>query len=166
MFCEKLVVRNSKTVDMDDIAALHRDGYGRENEADIALKMLDSDTPTLSLVADSGKLVIGHILLTEIRAPVKAMMLTPLAVSGNYRELQVGSTLVRHALKSAAKRRIEAIFVPGDPLFYERFGFSSASADPFSVKWQGPRFLAVELKDKALSSKKGKIEVPEAFSRL
>ncbi|MEM7463522.1 MAG: N-acetyltransferase [Pseudomonadota bacterium] len=166
MFCEKLVVRSSKSADMDEIAALHRDGYGRENEADIALMMLYSDTPTLSLVADCDSGVIGHILLTEIQAPVKAMMLSPLAVNGKFRELQVGSTLVRHALKSAAKRKFEAIFVPGDPLFYERFGFSSASADAFSVKWKGPRFLAVELKDNALSSKKGKIEVPEAFSGL
>ncbi len=166
MFCERLVVRNSKSADMAEIAVLHRDGYGREEEAGLATELIQSATPTLSLVADCDNAVIGHILLTEIRAPMKAMMLTPLAVDGKFRELQVGSTLVRHALKSAAKRKIEAIFVPGDPLFYERFGFSSPKADPFSVKWQGPRFLAVELKDNALSSKKGKIEVPEPFSRL
>lgn len=166
MFCEKLVVRNSDENDFTQIATIHHNAFGREDEAGLALELIQSNTPTLSLVADCDGVVIGHILLSDISAPLRSMILAPLAVESKFRELQVGSTLVRNALVSAEKLGIEAIFVLGDPLYYERFGFSSPNADPFSIKWQGPHFLAVELLENALVSKGGKLDVPEPFTRF
>lgn len=166
MFCEKLVVRNSDENDLVQIAAIHRNAFGRDGEARLARELILSTTPTLSLVADCDDSVIGHVLLSEISAPMRAMMLAPLAVNSNFRELQVGSTLVRNALKSAEQLGIDAIFVLGDPLYYERFGFSSPKADPFAIKWQGPHFMVVELSENVLASKSGKLGVSEAFASL
>jgi putative acetyltransferase len=166
LFRDKLVVRISTEDDEPEIAAIHRLAFGRDGESELALDLIRSQIETISIVAQCDERVIGHILLTEIAASVRAVILAPLAVDSKYRELQIGSTLVRTALEIAKNAGFEAVFVLGDPLYYERFGFSSQKADPFVVAWQGPHFMAVELRENALAGKGGKLQVPQAFTRV
>lgn len=163
MLCEKLVLRHTSKGDRDAIRAVESAAFGRDTEAVLAERLIAGPDHTISLLAECDDRPIGHVLVTEIGAPLKACALAPIGVIGEFREMQVGSTLVRSAIDAARLARFEAMFVLGDVLFYERFGFSSRLADGFDVAWQGPHFMALELLEGALEEKSGRLDYPAAF---
>ncbi|MCB1451198.1 MAG: N-acetyltransferase [Nitratireductor sp.] len=166
MLCKKLTIRESADDDASAIVTVQSEAFGRKDEADLSLQLISAPPHTISLVAECNGDIAGHVLLTEIGAPVRAMALAPLAVLPKFREMQVGSILVKAAIEKAKAAGYEAIFVLGDNAYYERFGFVSNKADPFDIKWQGPHFMALELHEGALGGKSGKLHYPEAFFAL
>ena len=166
MLCQKLVLRPATAADHKAIRHVETKAYGRKWEANLVDQLVPAPAQTISLVAECDGEVIGHVLLTEIQAPVKALALAPLAVLPQYREMQVGTQLVRGGIEAARSAGFEAIFVLGDVPYHERFGFSAKLADAFKVKWQGRRFMALELAENTLKGKTGKLFYPEAFSVL
>lgn len=166
MLCEKLIIRPSLPADGKSVFKVESRAYGRKAEAKLVDQLLPAPEHTISIVAECDGEIIGHVLLTEIEAPVKALALAPLAVVPEYREMHVGTALVRAGIEAAASDGYEAIFVLGDVLYYERFGFSGKLADPFQIKWQGKRFMALELAKGCLKGKKGRLVYPSAFSVL
>ncbi|MCG6859495.1 MAG: N-acetyltransferase [Salaquimonas sp.] len=164
MFCNSLALRPSAPSDATALDELVREAFGRPEEARLTLDLIAAPDWTLSLVAERKGRLIGQVLLSEIGAPVKAAALAPLSVQAGYRELQIGTRLVREAIEAARKAGFDAIFVLGDNLYYERFGFSSAKADPFRIEWQGSHFMVLELKPGALKGKRGKLVYPSAFN--
>jgi len=128
--------------------------------------LLAAPTDTLSFVADLDGNVIGHILLTAITGPDRALALAPLAILPAWRDMQIGTELVRHALRLAREQGWKSVFVSGQPDYYCRFGFRSHTADSATVVFQGPRFLALELEKGALENWAGPLGYPEAFIDL
>lgn len=163
MLCNKLTIRSSKAKDAKSIHAVEKKAFGRSEEADLAETLIGSDTKTFSYVAECDDKIIGHVLLSEIKAPIKAIALAPLAVVPKYREMQIGTQLVRHAINKAKQDGYDCIFVLGDVLYYERFGFSSELASQFKSKWRSKHFMAIELRAGALKGKTGEIIYPPAF---
>ncbi len=163
MLCDEIVVRPSRKSDEGRIAAVLEEAFGRPSEARLALSLIKAPDTTISLVAMCNDQVVGHVLLTAISGPAQFLALAPLAVSPNFREMQVGSALVREAIARARKAGFDAIFVLGDNFYYERFGFSSPLADPFEVGWQGQNFMALELREACLKGLSGKLAYPAAF---
>lgn len=158
MLCNKLTIRKSKVSELTEIKA-----FDRVNEAKLVEALTNSNEKCYSYVAICDGNIVGHVFLTEIKASVKAVALAPLAVLPKYRELQIGTQLVRHAINAAKKNKYEAMFVLGDVAYYERFGFSGILADPFKIKWQSKNFMALELKENALKKKAGELVYPPAF---
>lgn len=163
MRCRQLTIRPSVAADETAIAVVQTEAFGRPYEARLALSLIHSPQTTISLVAECENRIVGHVLLSAIEAPVPSMALAPLAVLPEFREMLVGTALVREGISRAAHTGIHAIFVLGDNLYYERFGFSSTLADPFEVGWQGRNFMALELVEGCLAGKAGKLAYPEAF---
>jgi putative acetyltransferase len=69
------------------------------------------------------------------------------------------------ALELAGSRGWAAVFVLGDPGYYERFGFSSAAASGFSSPYAGPHFMMLKLSP-SLTRSEGELRHPAAFSAL
>lgn len=166
MLCNKLTIRPSTLKDAKAIRKVETLAFGRKAEANLVDQLIPAPDFTISLVAVCDGEIIGHLLLTEITAPLKALALAPLAVVPKYREMQVGSELVRAAINLARQAQYHAIFVLGDVLYYERFGFSGSLADPFEIGWQGREFQALELVEGALKNKKGRLNYPQPFLDL
>lgn len=170
MICDKLNIRTTQKSDLKSIRQIEKSAFGRNAEANLSSSLIQASQQTISLIAECDEKPVGHILMTEIDAPFKAMALTPLAVIPKYREMQVGSQLVRNALKEAKENNVAAVFVSGDPLYYERFGFSYQNASKFKGNWQGEKLMALELEPNALtkpnSNKKNMLTYPEAFFQL
>lgn len=163
MYCDNLVIRETAGNDEAAIRAVHASAFGREAEAKLAVQLIAGPVPTLSLIAERENVPVGHVLLSEIGAPVRAAALAPLAVMPRYRELQIGTRLVRGAMDRARRKGYQALFVLGHPGYYERFGFSSQLALPFETPWNGPHFMALELQSGALAGRKGQLEYPDVF---
>ena len=163
MHCKELIIRPATEHDTADVREIEIRAFGRNEEADLVDSLVIASVPTISLLAECDGVPIGHILLTEIKAPLRSLALAPLAVVPEYREMLVGTQLVRAGIAASSAAGFEAIFVLGDPLYYERFGFSVKKAAPFKCKWTGPHFMLVELAVGALAGRKGKLEYPDSF---
>ena len=164
MYCDNLEIRPTHSGDADSVWQIHRESFGRPDEADLAAALVGGPSHTISLIATNSTEPVGHVLLTEIGAPVRSAALASLAVVPSSREMQVGTQLVRKAIRAGRKEGFQAIFVVGEPGYYERFGFSAKLALPFQSAWPGPIFMALELKAGALAGQAGVLEYPRIFA--
>ena len=81
----------------------------------------------LSFVAVEDGRIVGTVRLWEVSAgPDRpALLLGPLAVDPSHRNQGIGSALMRHALRAAARGGHRAVLLAGDAAYYGRFGFSA-----------------------------------------
>jgi putative acetyltransferase len=99
--------------------------------ADLAGTLRDTAAPGhgLSLVAESGGRVVGHVmfsrcLLDAPRRLVDVQVLSPLGVEPGFQRRGAGSALVRRGLDILAGRGVPLVFLEGDPRYYSRLGFA------------------------------------------
>lgn len=163
MLCNRIQLRPSISADAEAIAILHETAFGRDDEARLALSLIADEVPTISLVAECDGRIVGHVLLSALEAAIPAVSLAPLAVAPEFREMQVGTSLVREALRQAEANGYRAVFVLGDNAYYERFGFKSTLATAFDAPWSGNGFMALELSDGALAGQGGSLRYPAQF---
>ena len=116
------------------------------------------------MVAETDGKLIGHIMMTQ--TPVlqsngeryTALLVAPLSVQLEYRDLAVGSALMKEGLRLAAEMGYQAVFLTGDPNYYSRFGYQSSSR--FGITCPGipdQYVLAYELVPHALDKVEGTI---------
>lgn len=160
------IFRESREDDLPAIRRVEERAYGRTGEAELAATLIAANIETLSLVAERNGKIVGHVLFSRLEGPDTSLALAPLAVDPDFRDMHIGTELVRHGLDLARRRGFTSVFVFGQPDYYCRFGFRSKLADPAAVDWQGPRFLALELETGALAGWSGPLAYPEAFSEL
>jgi predicted N-acetyltransferase YhbS len=135
--------------------------YGPARFSKTSERLREGRLPELALVASEGRRIVGTIRLWQVSVgPDRlALLLGPLAVAADRRRRGIGSTLVHHALREAARRGHGAVLLVGDASYYARFGFS---CEKTSALWlPGPfdrhRLLARELKPGALDGARGLI---------
>ena len=90
-----------------------------------------------ALVAVEQTQIIGHVMLSNMAAPFKALGLGPVSVRPDRRRSGDGSALIREGLRQARQDGWHAVFVLGDPRFYRRFGFDPELAGGFTCPTQG-----------------------------
>lgn len=147
------------------IRRLHIEAFPSAAEAALVDQLRADQKVALSLVATEFDEVIGHLLLCRLDAPFAALGLAPLAVAHGYRRRGIAARLVNQAIQWARASGWSAIFVLGDPAFYERFGFSPDAARGFDCRYAGPQFMALPLAE-ALPMTWGRIAYPAAFAAL
>jgi len=129
----KVQVRSERPNDRDAVRELQRMAFG-DHGGDVA-KLVDALRHTitsevgLSIVAEDGGEIIGHVMFTTslLDAPrrlVDVQVLSPLGVAPEHQGRGVGSALVRHGLAAAAEQGAPLVFLEGDPGYYSRFGFA------------------------------------------
>lgn len=66
-------------------------------------------------------------------------------------------------LVQASTQGWEAVIVLGHPEYYARFAFDAGLLKSFQAPFDGPAFMALELRKSALSGRKGRIIYPAPF---
>ena len=74
--------------------------------------------------------------------------------------------MIKKGLQEAIRQEWQAVFVLGDPQYYQRFGFSVALAEGFSCAFQGPCFMALPIGAPNLPSLTGDVSYAATFSEL
>jgi len=133
-----LDIRSSTDSDRKAIRDVHSDAFGAEDGpeiVDLVDGLFEDPTarPYLSLVAESGRLVVGHILFTVVRihsvnGEKSARILAPLGVVRQCQDQGVGGRLVDEGLRQLGESGVGLVFVLGHPGYYPRFGFEPAGA--------------------------------------
>ncbi len=130
--------------------AAHADG----DEHNLVGRLRDSNAyvPELSLVAELGGEIVGHIMFTKVDVGgTTQLALAPLAVSPAHQKSGVGSTLVKRGHEIARGLGYNYSIVLGDTAYYSRFGYIEARhlgiVAPFDVPSEN--FMAVKLNPNA-----------------
>ncbi len=161
-----MFIRLAKPRDFDQVAELVEAAFGRYDEA-LLVEALRKDRKIMyEWVATVSEELVGHLVLSRLRSPRHCLALGPVSVSPEHQGTGIGSALIHAALEQAEEEEWVAVFVLGDPDYYDRFGFDVARASSFSSPYPID-FTGVAVLDPAnFSSLTREIEYPTAFSKL
>ena len=138
-------VRHEAPADRAAVQAVVAAAFGQADEADLVERLHADSEVVISLVADDGGVIVGHVLLSAMTAPFRALGLAPVSVVPARQGTGVGSALVREAIRLARQAGYAAVFVLGDEAYYSRFGFDVEAARGFASPYAGDHFAVLEL---------------------
>jgi predicted N-acetyltransferase YhbS len=162
----EIAIRMEEANDFQRIRAIHERSFPTSGEANLVDRLRLGGDLVFSLVAAIGGEVVGHMALSKMRAPFRALGLGPIAVLPNRRRRGVAACLIKEGLARAHAGGWEGVFVLGDPAYYSRFGFSTRLAAGFSCRYSGPHFMALLLASLRAPALTGEIVYPAAFAGL
>jgi putative acetyltransferase len=154
-------VRIATNLDRDSIREMYLRAFPdaeAQTVANLAVELLAEVTKpdTISLVAEVGDAVVGHVGLSPMTAANDVdwtgYILAPLGVAPDFQQRRIGSQLVETGIERLSNSGVNVLFVYGDPDYYGRFGFTRDAATgylpPYALQhpdgWQ-----ALVLDDKA-----------------
>jgi len=118
-------------------------------EADLVDGLRRSSSLTLSVVADTGSRIVGHVAFSPLTIDDRysALALAPLAVAPDVQRGGIGSALVRWGLEECRRLGHGVVIVVGEPSYYHRFGFAPASQFGIECPFPVPpeAFMLLEL---------------------
>ena len=130
-----LTIRSEMPGDIDVIESLtrqafsnapHRDG----NEHLIVNALRQNGALTISLVAELGGQVVGHVAVSPVTITDRSQNwfgLGPISVLPDLQRQGIGSALMRAALSALERHHARGCVLVGDPQFYNRFDFRESA---------------------------------------
>ncbi|MCL4800260.1 MAG: N-acetyltransferase [Burkholderiales bacterium] len=136
-------VRRARPADAEAIRAIHLAAFPTDAEAWLVERLRAKGRLCLSLVAQVGRGIAGHVAFSRVRGGAAGLGLAPLAVAPAWQRRGIGGRLVRDGLALCARMGYRYAVVLGDPAYYRRFGFvpgtryglanEYGAGDPFMV---------------------------------
>lgn len=134
------------------------------------LRRSDVFIPELSLVAETSKEIIGHIMLTRLFIEnddnrYESLALAPVSVLPEYQNSGIGSKLINESVKIAKELGFKSVIVLGHDKYYPRFGFKPTSIWGIKAPFDVPDevFMALELEDESLDGVTGTVVYSKEF---
>jgi putative acetyltransferase len=160
----------------EDITAIHQvveAAFGQPDEANLVDKLRANGKAVVSLVAEAGGQIVGHILFSEVTLEtnpqtIKVIGLAPLAVLPDWQKRGAGSQLTSAGLAVCRDAGYQAAIVLGHPEYYPRFGFVPASRFGIHSEYniRDEVFMAMELTADALADCHGLARYQAEFNEL
>jgi putative acetyltransferase len=179
-----LIVREERP---EDVAAIHRVNqlaFGGPGEAELVDRLRAHGKLRVSLVAERGGEVVGHIAFSPMRfadddaagaphgrpesragAVSGGLGIGPVAVVPEQQRRGIGERLMRAGLERCRALGVPWIIVLGHPNYYPRFGFTPASRFGVRCAYPAPdeAFMALELVPDALHGAAGTVHYEPEF---
>ncbi|HZL99461.1 MAG TPA: N-acetyltransferase [Planctomycetota bacterium] len=169
----QLTIREEQPPDRFPIRQVNEAAFERAAEADLVDVLRAHDAVQLSLVAETAKRVVGHVLISPVRLITEAGELEgsglgPMAVLPEYQRVGVGSQLVNEAIGRLRVRGVPFLVVLGHPRYYPRFGFVPASRQGLRCSWEVPdeAFMLLPLDPSRLAGVTGVVRYREEFDAV
>jgi putative acetyltransferase len=167
-----VIIREERPVDVESIRAVNLAAFETSTEADLVDALRRRATLLISLVAEDGANVVGHILFSPVTLAsepgLTLMGLAPMAVVPSRQRQGVGSSLVREGLDRCRQVNAAGVVVLGHPEYYPRFGFLPAARLFLRCEYEVPEevFMVRELREGALSGLSGTIRYHPVFGEF
>jgi putative acetyltransferase len=127
---------------------VHAASFPTDLEARLVDLLRAAGRLSVSLVAEVGDAVVGHIAFSPVTVATGAagVGLAPVAVTEPHRRQGVAAALVRAGLEECRAAGLGWAVVMGEPAYYSRFGFRPATEFGLADEYGGgPAFQAIEL---------------------
>jgi putative acetyltransferase len=166
-------IREETPGDFGAVRRVNELAFGRPQEAALVEALRVSAAPYVSLVAEDGGRIVGHIFFSPVTiesdaAAHEAFALGPMAVLPESQGRGVGSRLVLEGLEECRRRGHEVVFVLGHPEYYPRFGFEPTKARGITCEFAVPEevFMLKELREGALAARGGVVKYHPEFGKV
>jgi putative acetyltransferase len=146
--------------------------FETNTEADLVDALRAQAKPIVSLVAEDGDAIVGHILFSPVtliaHPELHIIGLAPMAVMPARQRQGIGSALIHEGLRRCRALGFDVVIVLGHPEYYPRFGFTPASHFGLGCEYEVPEevFMVLELEQGALQGKAGTIRYHSAFASV
>jgi putative acetyltransferase len=162
-----VAIHSERPGDAAAIHAVHAASFPTDAEARLVDLLRFAGRLPVSLVAEIGDEVVGHVAFSPVTAASGAVGvgLAPVAVAERYRRRGIAAALVRAGLEACRAAGFGWAVVMGEPAYYSRFGFRPASEFGLSDEYGGgPAFQAIELVPGALPVGAGLVRYAPEFA--
>ncbi|MBU1276193.1 MAG: N-acetyltransferase [Proteobacteria bacterium] len=128
-----MIIRDETTADIQAIgevtkAAFQTLAISQHTEQFIIAALRAADALTISLVAEIGGRVVGHVAFSPVSISDGSpdwYGLGPVSVLPELHRQGIGSALIREGLARLEKTGAQGCALVGDPAYYPRFGFKN-----------------------------------------
>lgn len=160
-----MLIRPESGENFADIDVLLSEAFGSDYEPTLVrdIRRTDDYIPELTMVAEGQSGVVGFAMLSRVQIGKDiGLALGPVAVAPAVQKTGIGTKLVSSALSVGDGTIYDTSVVLGDPDYYRRFGYSSASeCDIYPpVPWSDEHFM---VRRAASSSVRGMVLYPPAW---
>lgn len=168
-----MIIRAEQATDHESVRRVNEMAFGRRGEADLVDALRQNADPYISLVAEEGERIVGHIFFSPVRIEGEASVsgalgLAPMAVLPEFQNQGVGSALVRRGLEECRSGGHALVVVLGHPEYYPRFGFRPAVECGLRCVYTVPdeAFMVMELRAGALAGRTGVVKYGPEFDQV
>ena len=166
-------IRDERPEDTERVHTIQEAAFGQPDEADLVDVLRGGAKPQLSLVAERAGELVGHVFFSPVSiegalAAPPCAGLAPVGVLPTEQGRGAGCALVQEGLSRSRYIGWKAVFLLGNPAYYQRFGFVLAAPRGFHYESDAndPSFQMIELEPAALRGLEGRILYHDAFAKL
>ena len=108
--------------------AFEHEPMSDKREAEIVQLMRDDSALTISLVAEIGDQIVGHIAFSKVTMDEQFIGwygLAPVSIAPKHQNQDIGSILIREGIKRLKEINAQGCVLLGEPSYYGRFGFKA-----------------------------------------
>ena len=161
-------IRVSNPADIPAIRHLYPRAFPDEDLVALVERLLTEREVVLSLVAEQGRHLVGHVAFTLCAVEGSAgrvALLGPLAVAPEAQRRGIGRALIAAGLARLGESDVAQVNLLGDPGYYGRFGFRPdvRVLPPYTLpeEWQAAwQSLVLTSRAKAIA---GTLQVPDPW---
>jgi len=166
-----IIIRPEEKRDYDEVEKLTREAFWDiykpgcdEHLLAHKLRKTTAFIPELDFVAEFNGRIVGNIMYSKAKvidenaSGHEVITFGPVSVLPEMQKRSIGSKLIEHTKRLAAKLGYRGIFIYGNPAYYHRFGFQNAERFGISTS-EGSNFdefMALELYPGALEGISGR----------
>ena len=173
----KITIRQENTYDFKAVFELIEEAFRTEKLSNHReqflverLRKSSAFIPELSMVAEIGNKIVGHILLTKLKIKndqneFDSLALAPVSVLSEYQGNGIGGALIEQAHKTAKELEYKSIVLLGHENYYPRFGYQQADKFGIKLPFDVPQenCMVIELTENGLKGVNGTVEYPKEF---
>lgn len=168
----EVTVRDEDEGDRAAVFAVHAEAFPSDAEGRLVDALRNQARPLVSLVAEAGGAVVGHVLFSPVHVEGQGVGLVwglaPVGVRPTFQGRGIGRRLIEAGLARCRAARGVGVVLLGSPARYGRFGFVPASSFGLRCLYDAPAeaFQALELVPGALAGATGTVRYHPAFDAL
>ncbi|MBE7639737.1 GNAT family N-acetyltransferase [Salegentibacter sp. BLCTC] len=172
-----LIIRKENPEDFKAVFKLIEKAFENERMSDHKeqflverLRKSNAFVPQLSMVAETEKKIVGHILLTKLKIKnehneFESLALAPISVLPEYQRNGIGGMLIKEAHEKAKELGFQSVVLVGHEKYYPKFGYKQADLFGIKLPFEVPKenCMAIELTENGLENVSGMVKYPKEF---
>ena len=163
----KMIIRDAFPNDFDAIANCVSAAFDNEGEVVLVQQLRADNDVVIELVVEDAGSIVGHVVVSSLSLNpglgLRCGGVAPLSVLPRYQSTGIGSQLMETVIDKSRDSGLDAIFLLGDPFYYQRFGFEITD---ITSDYPAEFFQVFELTAQCLNNVSAKANYANAFSAL